>query len=341
MITVLRLGHRISRDKRITTHVALVARAFGARKMLVNAKDEDLERRIGKVTERFGGDFTVESDCDWRKVMRAWSGTTVHLTMYGELLDDALARIPRGDDLLVIVGAEKVPSEVFKEADFNIAVGNQPHSEISALAIFLDRYLEGEELNTNFKGKVRIVPSAEGKKLVRKVSTVEQCIEVLQDAGCDDATIEHCRTVNKLAVKIAKMCEADVHLVAIASMLHDVGRSKAHDIRHGIEGARIIRGLGFPEEVARIIEKHIGAGLENDEVKRLGLPPGDYIPHTLEEKIVCHADSLISQNRKISLEDLIERYGSEGLDKYIKNLKRLHEELSKVCGMNLDDISLD
>jgi len=273
--------------------------------------------------------------------MKTWDGQMVHLTMYGEPLDDALKRIPAGDDLLVVVGAEKVPSEVFKAANFNVAVGNQPHSEVAALAIFLDRFLKGEELKKDFKGRVRIQPSPSGKKIVKKLSTRERHIEILRDAGCDDATIEHSIIVNRFAVKLAKLCNADVKLVALASMLHDIGRSRGHNIMHGVEGARILRELKFPEEVVSIAERHIGAGLDNDEASRLGLPAKDYAPRTLEEKIVCHADNLISHNKKIKLAELVKVHEKEGLKKSVERLKKLHKELSEVCGIDLDDVTFD
>lgn len=166
MITVLRLGHRRGRDKRVTTHVGLVARAFGADELLISAKDEGIERTLEDVTARFGGKFRVKSGVKWRKIVEKWDGNKVHLTMYGEHIDDVLQKIPKNRDLLVIVGAEKVPGEVFKAVDFNVALGNQPHSEVSALALFLDRFLEGEGLRKDFQGRMKIIPSKNGKKVV-------------------------------------------------------------------------------------------------------------------------------------------------------------------------------
>ena len=57
-IYVLRLGHRPDRDKRVTTHVALTARAFGAQGIFVSTKDEELERSVRSVVKRFGGGFS-------------------------------------------------------------------------------------------------------------------------------------------------------------------------------------------------------------------------------------------------------------------------------------------
>ena len=165
MITVLRLGHRPARDKRVTTHVALTARAFGADAVLVSTRDPGLERSIRGVVRRFGGTFRIETGVAWRRILNEWQGTKVHLTMYGERLEHVLPRIPR-EDLLIVVGAEKVPRELFDLVDWNVAVGNQPHSEVAALAIFLDRLLGPSTLGREFTGPLRIRPSPRGKDVV-------------------------------------------------------------------------------------------------------------------------------------------------------------------------------
>jgi len=168
MITILRLGHRPARDKRITTHVGLVARAFNAEQMLVDTKDIKLEKTLEEVNARFGGKFKVQTDVSWRAIIRNWDGIIVHLTMYGEHLDDVIRNIPKGKNtkLLVIVGSEKVPREVYEKADFNIAIGHQPHSEVAALAIFLDRYFGGKELRKSFDGRLVIKDSRKGKLVI-------------------------------------------------------------------------------------------------------------------------------------------------------------------------------
>ena len=171
MIYVLRLGHRKERDKRITTHVGLVARAFGADGIILSGeRDESVERSLRDVVERWGGPFDVTYRADWRRVIREWKerGVVVHLTMYGIPVDDVIQRI-RGKDVLVVVGAEKVPREVYDLADFNVAVGNQPHSEVAALAIFLDRYFQGRELRKEFRDwRIKVVPQERGKKVVKR-----------------------------------------------------------------------------------------------------------------------------------------------------------------------------
>ena len=162
-VTVLRIGHRPARDKRVTTHIALTARAFGAEKVLVDTRDTSLERTVRDVVRRFGGPFEIETGVTWRRILAEFGGPKVHLTMYGRPLDEVLREFPRQGPLLVVVGAEKVPAALYRLADWNVAVGSQPHSEVAALAVFLDRLFAGEGLRRPFRGRLRIRPSARGK----------------------------------------------------------------------------------------------------------------------------------------------------------------------------------
>ena len=168
MITVLRIGHRINRDKRITTHVALVARAFGADKIIITTKDKKIEDNINSICKKFGGGFQIETGIDPKKIIKQWNGTIVHLTMYGDEIEKSILKIDKVRDILIIVGAEKVSPYFFEKADFNISVGNQPHSEVAALAIFLDRYSNGKWIKQQFNGKIEIIPSDNRKKVRKK-----------------------------------------------------------------------------------------------------------------------------------------------------------------------------
>jgi len=173
-IVVLRLGHRPERDKRITTHVGLVARALGAKGMLLASEDKGVERSIKEVTKRWGGDFFVQTSVKWREELKKWKqegGKVCHLTMYGENILDVIDEIREEAKkekarIMAVVGAEKVPYDVFEVADWNIAVTNQPHSEIAALTLFLDYLQQGKELKTKFEHAEReIVPKRRGKEV--------------------------------------------------------------------------------------------------------------------------------------------------------------------------------
>ncbi len=175
-VYVLRLGHRPARDKRITTHVILVARAFGAKGVFIaDVVDEKVKNSITKVLNSWGGKdyFIVDMGVNPVKLVNEWKkdgGCVVHLTMYGINIDDILDTIRNRckNKILVIVGAEKVPRIFYELADFNVAIGNQPHSEVAALAIFLDRLWNGAELCLCFPdAKLVIEPSERGKKVRR------------------------------------------------------------------------------------------------------------------------------------------------------------------------------
>jgi tRNA (cytidine56-2'-O)-methyltransferase len=168
MISVLRIGHRPERDKRITTHVALVARAFGADRLLVDTKDSELEKNLASVCKRFGGQVIIKTGVRWREELKKFKGQKVHLTMYGDELDSAMGELDRSKDLMLVVGAEKVPREVYELADFNVSVGNQPHSEVAALAVFLYEYFERKPFKEFKDGQMKILPNKRGKTVVER-----------------------------------------------------------------------------------------------------------------------------------------------------------------------------
>jgi tRNA (cytidine56-2'-O)-methyltransferase len=167
-VVVLRLGHRPERDQRVTTHVGLLSRALGAKGMYLAGQDSGIVRSITRVVEQWGGDFFIEDKVKWRRIVEEWQrggGKVVHLTMYGLPVRDHEVEIREVEKLLVVVGAEKVPGEVYGLCDWNISVTSQPHSEIASLAVFLDRIFQGSELSAEFPGaKIRVVPCGKGKQ---------------------------------------------------------------------------------------------------------------------------------------------------------------------------------
>lgn len=175
MVEVLRLGHRISRDTRITTHVCLVSRAFGAKKVVLSGEQDDsVMTSVKKLVDSWGGPFGVGYAAEWELVIEKFKkrgGIVVHLTMYGEPIQKKIGLIrkmskKRGSNVMVVVGAGKVPTAVYQMSDFNIAVTSQPHSEVAALAVFLHEFFGGKELSKTFGGKLKIVPKRMGKCVV-------------------------------------------------------------------------------------------------------------------------------------------------------------------------------
>ena len=179
---ILRWGHRPRRDARLTTHVALTARALGAAGIILSdVSDKKIQETIEKITHNWGGTFFFKMGIPWKKVVKDWraeNGKVVHLTAYGENIEKSniLAKIRSMEkDILVIVGSQKVPKEFFSEgiSDYNVAIGNQPHSECASLAIFLDRLFDGKSLMRSFENaKVSIIPQKRGKRIIEKTSAL-------------------------------------------------------------------------------------------------------------------------------------------------------------------------
>ena len=168
-IWVLRLNHRLHRDERISSHVGLVARAFGCNGIIFSGEqDKKLMNSIKKVVKSWGGPFEGKYEKSWKKVVKNWDGKIVHLTMYGLSIQRKIKEIKkRKDDLLVIVGSAKVSGEAYQLADWNIAITNQPHSEVAALGVFLHELFEGKELKGKFKSaKIKVLPQQKGKKII-------------------------------------------------------------------------------------------------------------------------------------------------------------------------------
>ena len=163
---VLRLGHRPKRDKRITTHVCLTARAFGCQKVFLSKPDSRVSKTVNEVVEKFGGEFSIENITSIESFVRKWPGIVVHLTMFGLPIDDFVEELKTVDsDILFVVGAEKVPPWVFEKADYNISIGNQPHSEVAALAVALNKVC-GDTYSKDYDGALKVIPSGTHRQMI-------------------------------------------------------------------------------------------------------------------------------------------------------------------------------
>ncbi|MBS3057035.1 MAG: tRNA (cytidine(56)-2'-O)-methyltransferase [Candidatus Diapherotrites archaeon] len=173
-VSVLRYGHRSVRDYRVTSHCALVARAFGAGKIIIcGEEDESIRRSIEKVVEKWGGTFSIGFSDSWKNEFKKFrknrNSAIVHLTMYGIPLQKAIGKIRKFRNIMVVIGSQKVEGAVYENSDFNVGVTQQPHSEIAALAVFLHELFRGKGLGGRFpNAKIRIIPKEKGKKVVKR-----------------------------------------------------------------------------------------------------------------------------------------------------------------------------
>lgn len=167
----------------------------------------------------------------------------------------------------------------------------------------------------------------------------KECIQILKEEGCTKRVIIHCATVRAVAEQIiTRIPEADPDLVAAGALLHDVGRSQTHGIMHAVIGAQIATSRGLPPEIVEIIRRHTGAGIDPEDAAEMGLPPGDYIPRTLEEKIVAHADNLVHDNTVVTVSHSVDKLERKGAHRGAVRVAELHRELSEMYGKDLDCI---
>jgi len=170
-INVLRLDHRSKRDARITTHVCLTSRAFGASKIYLSGEeDEKLMKNVEDLVKRWGGNFQVEYKKSYMNLIEEWqnnNGEVIHLTMYGSQVQDAIEEIRESPkDKLIVVGGSRVPTKVYRKSDYNVSITKQPHSEVASLAVFQHMLMDGSEFDLEFNNAVfEVIPTVEGKRV--------------------------------------------------------------------------------------------------------------------------------------------------------------------------------
>lgn len=171
------------------------------------------------------------------------------------------------------------------------------------------------------------------------IPSEDECIELLMEAGCKRRVVIHCCTVEAVAKEIVSRVKgADPDLVTAGALLHDIGRSVDHSIMHAYIGSQIVQAHGLPQSIVDIVRKHTGAGLDAEDVKELGLPDADYMPRTLEEKIVAHADNMVSDNKVVKHSHSSDKLRNKGAERGADRIDALHAELSALYGEDLDVI---
>lgn len=176
----------------------------------------------------------------------------------------------------------------------------------------------------------------------RQLPNREQAIVILQKNKCSPEVIAHCQAVALLALEIAEKFRAknyavDVALIEVGALLHDLGRAKTHGVGHAVEGMLLAQMEGLPDSIVCIIKRHVGAGITLEEAVGLKWPDGNYVPQTLEEKIVCYADKCISGTKRVPVEITVKQLQSQKLDDAAKRVSNLCSEITRL----LEDGSID
>jgi len=169
-----------------------------------------------------------------------------------------------------------------------------------------------------------------------ELPTRREALTILQEAGCSKEVVEHSLAVCRVALRIARKLRrkgfpVDLRLVEAGALLHDLGRSQTHDVRHGYLGGEIARKLGLPPNLIHIIERHVGGCITAEEAVLLGMPGRNFTPQTLEEKIVAYADKLIARNRTINFDETLQEFKEKLGENHpaVERLKRLRNEMEE------------
>ena len=155
--------------------------------------------------------------------------------------------------------------------------------------------------------------------------------------------VQHCRTVARASTILsdaflARGRAVDSRAILAGALLHDIGRSRTHEVGHGYVGAEMLEKEGVDAVVVEIVRRHVGAGISPEEAASLGFPEGDYIPRTIEQMVVCFSDKLVSGDSVRPLEEEVRRYERKGHD--VERLLALKKSLEVEVGQDPERLVL-
>jgi uncharacterized protein (TIGR00295 family) len=159
-----------------------------------------------------------------------------------------------------------------------------------------------------------------------------QALSLHAKHGSSDRVVEHCRTVARVSAILSDAILAqgrriDARATLAGALLHDIGRARTHEVSHGCVGAAMLEGEGVDGVVVEIVRRHVGAGISPEEAASLGFPKGDYIPRTVEQRVVCFSDKMVSSDAVRPFEEEVQRFRRKGHDvQRLLDLKRSLEE---------------
>jgi len=170
----------------------------------------------------------------------------------------------------------------------------------------------------------------------------EACLALLDEAGVDEGVRARVLAVERLAAALADLArEVDRETVTAGALLHDVGRAFDNGPDHVPEGLAFLEERGVPRAVLDCVARHVGAGIDDEEARAWGWPTDrSYVPETLDQRIVAHADNLTLGSRYGSLADVLDEMRGQGLDEAVLDRVRdLLAGLEHDLGADPDEVA--
>jgi uncharacterized protein (TIGR00295 family) len=176
------------------------------------------------------------------------------------------------------------------------------------------------------------------------VPSAQQALALHKKYGSNDRIVAHCQACARIS---KTLCEraivrghgVDADAAFAGALLHDIGRSQTQLVSHGYVGAGILEKEGIDPVVVEIVRRHVGAGISPEEAMTLGFPSGDYIPRTLEQKLVCFADKMLDGDRARPFEEEVKRFVKKGHD--VQRLRRLKEDVDAALAGDAESMILN
>jgi len=176
------------------------------------------------------------------------------------------------------------------------------------------------------------------------IPNAQQALALHRKYGSNDRIVAHCQACAKISKALCGKATDQGHAVneeaAFAgALLHDIGRSQTQLVTHGYVGAGILEKEGVDPVVVEIVRRHVGAGISPEEALTLGFPPGDYIPRTQEQKLVCFADKMLDGDRARPFDEEVKRFVKKGHD--VQRLRRLKQDVDEAVGGDAESMILN
>jgi len=176
----------------------------------------------------------------------------------------------------------------------------------------------------------------------------EDVLRVWDKYNLQENVRKHCMKVAEIALRIAERVknngyDVDLDAVKKGALLHDLGRAITHaPFEHFIISGELLRKEGFDEKIVKIAERHFSAGVSEEDARRLGLRVvKNFMPETIEEKIVCYADKVTRGDNEIPFKEFLKRLDELEREhpetawftkKTRERILKIREELERLAG---------